>query len=173
MDFETQEAALLRLALRSWTNRSPPCRMRWQSPVRDVVPWHGTTAVETAKAACDCGRLYIDCLCAGKVSSFNRFSLQHLTMAISRALRAVFLTLATLNLVNAYIIDKACQPYYGNIMDAIDEALAIAEYAGWRIANDASGIDAFRKQMLGDNQKAIDEFTCTSSPRFCEPLMVE
>jgi len=91
-------------------------------------------------------------------------------MAIPRALKAVFLTLATLSLTNAYIIDKACQPYYGNIMDAIDEALAIAEYAGWRIANDANGIDAFRKQMLGDNQKAIDEFTCTSSAKPDEAL---
>lgn len=140
--------------------------MRWQFRERKIDAWHGTTAAESANAACDRGDLYIDCLCAGKVRNLNRFSLQHLTMAISRALKAVTLTLAMVNFANAYIIDKACQPYYGNIMDAIDEALAMAEYAGWRVANDASGIDAFRKQMLGDNQKAIDEFTCRSWNEF-------
>lgn len=93
-------------------------------------------------------------------------------MAIYRALKAILLTLTTFQIANGYILDSACASHVGEITDAVNEALAIAEYAAWRIENDPKSMDGFRKQMLGDNQNAVDQFTCTFSlhPKVCSTL---
>lgn len=82
------------------------------------------------------------------------------------ALKTFLLSCAVFGLSNAYIIDEACGSRRTNIIAAVDEALGIAEYASWRIANDQSNVDPFRKQMLGDNQGISDLFVgecCISS----------
>ncbi|KAF4554425.1 Hypothetical protein D9617_4g001790 [Elsinoe fawcettii] len=75
-------------------------------------------------------------------------------------LRALFQILLILDVVKAFIIDDTCASIdRQNIISAVDEALSIAEYAGWRIVADRNTLDPFLKQVLGDNADAGDVYT--------------
>jgi len=57
-------------------------------------------------------------------------------MTVSASLKVLLSGLALFHLSNACIIDANHGTKTGDIMDAVDEALSIAEYAASRIEND-------------------------------------
>lgn len=82
-------------------------------------------------------------------------------MAVLTATKALFLILSTIHLTSAYIIDQQCGrtgKYYGAVLDAIEEAVAIADYSAARMSQDRNRLDPFLKQMLGNNDGAADVY---------------